>query len=244
MLILSSSPRLFGSIAYDSTGSGNFIGRERDRVALVAERVVGQRVLQLGDRAEIAGLDLRHARLRLALQQQQVAEALGRVARLVVDGRIGLERAGDDAEHRDPSGERIGNGLPHERGGRFLLVGVARDLGAGLVRRRETADRPATADSDDRVEQLLDADVERSPTCRPAETASPAMVAPRSPAISSSSVSVPASKNFSISFSSFSATISMSASRAASTAAVMSAGHGAFGELAALVGLEDVRPSS
>ncbi len=51
-----------------------------------------------------------------------------------------------------------------------------------------------------------------------------AMVAPRSPAMSSSSVSVPASKNFSISFSSFSATISMSASRAASTAAAMSAG--------------------
>ena len=52
----------------------------------------------------------------------------------------------------------------------------------------------------------------------------PAIVAPRRPATSSSSVSVPASKNFSISFSSFSATISMSASRAASTAAVMSPG--------------------
>ena len=68
-----------------------------------------------------------------------------------------------------------------------------------------------------------------------------AAVALRSPATSSSSVSVPASKNFSISVSSASATISISASRAASTAAVMSAGIGAFGELAALVGLEDER---
>ena len=42
----------------------------------------------------------------------------------------------------------------------------------------------------------------------------PAIVALRRPATSSSSVSVPASKNFSISFSSFSATISISASRA------------------------------
>ena len=53
-----------------------------------------------------------------------------------------------------------------------------------------------------------------------------AIVPLRRPATSSSSVSVPASKNFSISFSSFSATISTSASRAASTAAVMSAGTG------------------
>ena len=52
-------------------------------------------------------------------------------------------------------------------------------------------------------------------------------VAVRRPAVSSASVSVPASKNFSISFSSFSATISMSASRAVSTAAAMSAGTAA-----------------
>ena len=52
----------------------------------------------------------------------------------------------------------------------------------------------------------------------------PAIVAVRSPATSSASVSVPASKNFSINVSSASATISMRASRAASTAAVMSPG--------------------
>ena len=68
-----------------------------------------------------------------------------------------------------------------------------------------------------------------------------AIVALRRPATSSSSVSVPASKNFSISFSSTSATISMSASRASSTAPVMSAGIAPFGELAAAVGLKDER---
>ncbi len=53
-----------------------------------------------------------------------------------------------------------------------------------------------------------------------------AAVALRSPATTSSSVSVPASKNFSISFSSASATISTRASRAASTSPVISAGTG------------------
>src|SRR5437773_35884 len=53
--------------------------RETHRVRLVAEDVVGQRVLQLRDRAEIAGFDLGHDRLRLALQQHQVAEPLGRI---------------------------------------------------------------------------------------------------------------------------------------------------------------------
>ena len=55
-----------------------------------------------------------------------------------------------------------------------------------------------------------------------------AAVALRRPATSSSSVSVPASKNFSISFSSASATISIRASRAVSTAAVIVRGHRAF----------------
>src|SRR2546430_10111748 len=49
--------------------------------------------LQLRDGTEVACLDLRHARVRLALHQQEMAEALGRVARLVQDVRVGLERS-------------------------------------------------------------------------------------------------------------------------------------------------------
>ena len=51
-----------------------------------------------------------------------------------------------------------------------------------------------------------------------------ASTAPRSPATSSSWVSVPASKNFSMSRSSASATISTSASRAAAASSARSAG--------------------
>ena len=58
---------------------GELDRREGDRVGLVAERVVGQRVLQLRHGAEVAGLDLRHVRRRLALHQHQVAEPLRRV---------------------------------------------------------------------------------------------------------------------------------------------------------------------
>ena len=106
--------------------------RERHRVRLVAERVVGQRVLQLRHRAEVARLDFRNARLGLPLQQHQVAEPLRCVLGLVVDGRIGLQRSRDDAEHRDPSRERIGDRLPDERGRRILVAGGPCDLGAVL----------------------------------------------------------------------------------------------------------------
>ena len=46
---------------------------------LVGEHVARLRVLQLGHRADVAGLDLRDVGLRLALQQDQVAEPLRRV---------------------------------------------------------------------------------------------------------------------------------------------------------------------
>ena len=165
--------------------------------------------------------------------------------RLVVDGRIGLERAGDDAEHRDAAGERIGDRLPHERGGRRLVVGLARRSRRRPCRAPRTADRPATAGrrrsrraaagtpmlssrrGADQREQLAGdgraragrRPARRRSACRPRRTSPSAFRRPRRP--------------------------SRSALRARlSTAAAMSAGIGAFGELAALVGLEDEAPSS
>ena len=145
MLILSSSPRLFGSIAYEMTGSGNLIGGMRTAALLSAMQVAGLRVLQLGDGAEVAGLDLRHVRLRLALQQHEVAEPLRRLPRHVVHRRVRPERARNHPEQRDASGERIGDGLPYEGRGRArldcgdgdvllaaLVLGVERTLGGRL----------------------------------------------------------------------------------------------------------------
>ena len=67
----------------------------------------------------------------------------------------------DHAEHRDASRERIGDGLPHERGGRAVV-------GDGASTRRRSSDRRRLERpigrrrhvADDRVEQRLDADVQ------------------------------------------------------------------------------------
>ena len=64
--------------------------REARRRPSSPERVAGLRVLQLGDRAEVAGLDLGDLRLRLALQQQEVAQPLARRPSIRLrDGRVG-----------------------------------------------------------------------------------------------------------------------------------------------------------
>ncbi len=55
--------------------------------AIVGERVVGQRVLQLGDGAEVAGPQLRHVGRRLALHDHEVPQPLARVPREVVHAR-------------------------------------------------------------------------------------------------------------------------------------------------------------
>ena len=89
-----------------------------------------------------------------------MAEALRGVARLVVAVRVGLERAGHDAEHRDAPGERIGDRLPHEcRRGQFF-VGGARRVAAVLGDCPERAIGRRGQIAHDRVEQLRHADVE------------------------------------------------------------------------------------
>ena len=115
---MSSSPRVFGSIAYESTGSGNLIAGNVIGSALSPSVSFVSVSLSLATEPRSPALISGTGRLRLALQQHQMAEPLGDVLGLVVDGRIGLERSRHDAEHRDPAGERVGDGLPDERGRR------------------------------------------------------------------------------------------------------------------------------
>ena len=56
-------------------------GRHRKAGGLVAEDVVRVRVLEFRDRAEVARVEFRHVRLRLALQHEHVADAFGQIAR-------------------------------------------------------------------------------------------------------------------------------------------------------------------
>jgi hypothetical protein len=123
--------------------------------------VVGQRVFQLRDRAEVAGFDFGHAGLRLTLEQQEMAEALGEIAGLVVTVRIGLERAGHDAEHRDATREWIRDRLPHERPRRRSVVGSARRFRAILADRAKRPVKWRRQVGEHRVEERLDAHVQR-----------------------------------------------------------------------------------
>ena len=138
--------------------------RELDRrklhgVGFVADDVVGERILQLCDGAKIAGLDLGHRGLRLALQQHEMAEPLKRIPRFVLNRRIRFEGARNDAEHRNAAGEWIGDGLPDERlEGRFL-VRAAHDFRARRVDAFVRPVRGGRQIAEDGVEHLRNANV-------------------------------------------------------------------------------------
>ncbi len=131
---------------------------EGDAGGRLGQRVVGARVFQLGDRPQVAGLQLGDVGGCLALHHDQVAEPLGLVLRQVVDGGVGLEHALVDPEHGDASGELIGDGLPHEGRVRGRVVGrprhrlAAGERGKGPLRRRRQVGQHG-------VEQRLHADV-------------------------------------------------------------------------------------
>jgi hypothetical protein len=73
VLILSSTLR------FDGVRQHRFRERERGEAKvrpLLRNRVVGAGVLELGDGADVAGLDLGHRGLRLALHMDQMPQAL------------------------------------------------------------------------------------------------------------------------------------------------------------------------
>ena len=92
-----------------------------------------------------------------------MAETLGGLSREILHRRIRLDGAGDDAEHRDPAGERIGDGLPHEDRGRRTVRGLDHDgLVRCLGRCRERPIGRRRHVADDRVEKWLHRDIRGS----------------------------------------------------------------------------------
>ena len=247
MLILSSSPRLFGSIAYEITGSGNLIGANADgRRSCRRCRSLVCVSFSFATAPRSPALISGTLRLRLALQQR----------------RGGRDAPASPASCSAPSSptcsvpETTRNSVMRPANGSatvfhtkaaagplsaaatvtsllaVLVLGVERPLGGRLARRRRSRRAAAAC---------------RCwwwPTCTPRGKIRPAATPRLSPDTSSSCVSVPASKNFSISASSASATISMSASRARCASAASSDGHFAFRRLAAARRLRRSRPSS
>src|SRR5436189_85969 len=88
--------------------------RRLDGHLVVDEHVARDDVLELGDGAEVADRE-RVARLVvLALQQQDLAEALLRVRARVDERRLARHRAGEDAEAADAPRARVGDRLEDE----------------------------------------------------------------------------------------------------------------------------------
>ena len=90
-------------------GQGDFGILNRSR--LVAQRVAGQGVPQLGYYADIPGVQLGHGHRRLALQDRDVGQLLLRVASKVLYQGVVFQHAGENFEIRNPPREGIGNRL-------------------------------------------------------------------------------------------------------------------------------------
>ena len=108
-------------------GAALGLDRERDRRfrqvdlgildgrGLVAERVSGQRIAQLGDRPNIAGMQFIHRNGVLALHDRDVRQLLLRITGEVLHRGFVLQYAAVDLEVRNSPGERIGHGLEYEK---------------------------------------------------------------------------------------------------------------------------------
>ena len=184
VLILSSSPRLLGSIAYDSTGSGNTMAGNVTGSALSPSVSLVSVSLSFATAPRSPALISGTLVCVLPWSSATWPSRSCAVARLVVDRRVGLEGARDHAKHRDAPGERIGDRLPHERQRRLLVVGGAGDVAAVPVHPRVRPVGRRRQVADDGVEQLRDADVDERGGADAAGTALAAAVALRRPVTS------------------------------------------------------------
>ena len=117
------------------TGCGKSIGAISIAVSLADRTSPGDRLLQLGDGADVADAELGRLLVLLALEQHQLAEPLLCPRPRVDDRRVAFQRAGENAEDRDLARERVGDGLEDEGRG-----AVARGLVELLGRRGNALD--------------------------------------------------------------------------------------------------------
>ena len=123
---LSSSARRLG---LDGVGHGR-LGRrgevDLDVRALCAQRVAGERVAELGDGADVAGVQLGDFDGLAALHDAQVRELFLAAARVVLERGVVLDDAADDFEEADAAGEGIGHGFEDDGGGGLAVGDFAR----------------------------------------------------------------------------------------------------------------------
>ena len=157
---LSSSPLVFGAIAYASSGSGSSSGGTCTGASFGANVSPVCACASFATAPDVAGDDLRDGLVLLAAEREELADALVGALRGVVHGRVRAHRAAEHAEHRDVADERVRERLEHERGQRARGARVVRSVslpslamtvtGAAVERRGELLD--------DEVQQAVDAD--------------------------------------------------------------------------------------
>ena len=123
---------LGGGNGLGDAGSGEVDGGVFDGGSGVAQGVAGIGELQLGKRAQIAGVEHVHAGLLFAAHEEQAAGLFGLVRSGVIQRGGGGDGTGHDAEQGKLAHEGVGHGLINESGEGFGAVAGAFDLVAGL----------------------------------------------------------------------------------------------------------------
>ena len=145
-----------------SVGSGNVDGRQPQAGVAGRERVAGLGHAELRDRADLARPQLGRRLLLLAVEVEQLADALVLALRRVEHRALALERARQDPQVGQPPDERVRRGLEHPD----------EELAASPPRPRRpcralsvAAYGPSSSGdgqvADDRVEQRVEADALR-----------------------------------------------------------------------------------
>ncbi len=125
--ILSSSARVLGSMAKVMEGSGMRRALVKNGSGFVAQGFAGGGFFQLGDGADVAGMQFRHFGELLALHDLGVLEAFGQAAIVVQQRGVIFQHAAHHLEIVDAPGERIGQRLEDEQRKRLGVVEFAGD---------------------------------------------------------------------------------------------------------------------
>src|SRR6185295_8127815 len=94
----------------------------------LAERIAGVSLSKLRYRDDVAGVSFGNFLERLSLHHVERTESFVRALCDVVNSRVGLNVSGENLEDIDAAGERIGDGLEHQRRERSDVFLLALDL--------------------------------------------------------------------------------------------------------------------